>query len=90
MSCACRATSATTGAAAMARIKSASAAARFPFLAGMSEVFVRAGAPQERYLSMTAPYAYHGDGACRGVCTVADAFCASALDGGVAHRVYSL
>jgi hypothetical protein len=66
------------------------AAARYPFLARVPDVFTRSGLPQERYLSMLAPYTFHGAAAWPALCALADDAVAAALDGRVAHRVYSI
>ncbi len=67
-----------------------SAAARFPFLPHLRDVFARGGVAQERYLSMTVPYSFHGPAAWEGLRVLAGAFASVALDGRVEHRVYSL
>ncbi len=67
-----------------------SAAARFPFLSHLPELFVRGGVPQERYLSMTAPYSFHGPAAWNELRGIAGDSVTAALDGRVGLRVYSI
>ncbi|HEX5131151.1 MAG TPA: bacillithiol biosynthesis BshC [Candidatus Krumholzibacteria bacterium] len=69
---------------------SQSAAARYPFLARAADMFTRAGAPQERFLSMVTPYAFHGPAAWPVLQELAGDSVRGALDGRVGHRVYSL
>jgi hypothetical protein len=66
------------------------AAARFPFLSHLPDLFARGGVPQERYLSMAAPHSFHGDAAWGAVRDLAGESVAAALDGRVGHRVYSI
>jgi uncharacterized protein YllA (UPF0747 family) len=66
------------------------AASRWPWLARASELFARAGDPQERFLSLWVPYTFHGRDAWRAVREVASDHVRDALDGRVEHRVYSL
>ncbi len=64
--------------------------ARYPFLPRTAEMFVRGGVAQERFLSMIVPFAFHGADAWTAIRSLADDATASALDGRVGHRVYSL
>jgi hypothetical protein len=67
-----------------------SAAARYTFLPRTADIFERNGASQERFLSMTVPYAFHGDAAWREIRAIADDAVGDTLDGRVGHRVYSI
>jgi hypothetical protein len=67
-----------------------SAVARFPFLKHLPDLFARGGVPQERYLSMLVPYAFHGTAAWPVIRALADESVAAALDGRPGHRVYSV
>ena len=66
-----------------------SGAAQWPWLARATEMFVRDGVPQERFLSALVPHLIHGREAWGLVHEVAERHVRDALDGRVLHRVYS-
>lgn len=64
-------------------------AAEWPWLSRAHELFIRDGVVQERFVSSTTPFAFHGTGAWENVYDVAGRHVRDALDGRVLHRVYS-
>lgn len=63
---------------------------RWPFLPRLSDMFMRDGAAQERFLSMLVPGLYHGDAAWPCIDDMAMQWSADVLDGRVWHGVYSV
>jgi hypothetical protein len=64
-------------------------AAQWPWLPRAHELFVRDGDSQERFVSSTVPYVFHGTDAWEDVYDIAGRHVRDALDGRVLHRVYS-
>jgi bacillithiol synthase len=64
--------------------------ARWPFLPRMKEIFVKDGAPQERFISLLTPMLFDGDAAWPAIDDATMEWAAGALDGHVWHGVYSV
>jgi hypothetical protein len=62
---------------------------KWPFLGGLGEFVRRKDKPQERYLSLLAPFLFSGAGARDAVSGAAATFVDGALDGRTSHVVYS-